>query len=344
MGSTRPRPLQATPGATLSGNRVSPSTSGKGAILSVLSLINKFMIKQWREAIKKHEGFFPGSRSYRNNNPGNLRFTSYTSSLGKNRGQDSGRFIIYDTLEIGTKALDQFLVDASTNVLRAYKGEMTLHEFYKVYAPSGDGNYPLGYATAVAKDLGVPITTKIKDLLDSVPAPVPAPEPTQFRRVKPGQVISRKQGDPRWGKVFIGQSKTTVAEEGCTITDISNILWWYGYDITPGELAKLLRFTPAGKVYWESVTEKLPIKFVFRYWNFNSTTQAVVKSVLNHPTQTVILEVDYKPGTSFKHWIWALSRNIFGAFRMADPLPGDFATTSRYGGRITGATVFDLKK
>jgi len=308
------------------------------------------MIKQWAEAIKKHEGFispggaYPfGSRSYRNNNPGNLRFSTYTSSLGKNRGKDDKNFIIYESLEIGTKALHQFLIDAATNVLRAYRGEQTLYEFYAAYAPTADGNYPRGYAEAVAKDLGVPPTTKIKDLLDAAPAPVPVPTPGQFRRVKPGEVISRKQGDPRWGNVVIGNSNTTVAKDGCTITDISNLLWWYGYDITPGELAKLLRFTPAGKIYWQSVTDLLPIKFVYRYWNFDQYTQSIMNAALKHPTQTLIMEVTYKSGTSLKHWVWSLVKQMIG-YRMADPLPGDFGnTTLRYGGRITGGTIFDIK-
>jgi hypothetical protein len=308
------------------------------------------MIEKWALAIQRHEGFFAGSRSQRNNNPGNLRFTTYTASLGKNRGKDSGNFIIYDTYEIGFKALKQFLIDAATDVLRPYRakakevkkdsaGKLSLYEFYSAYAPTSDGNAPRNYAEAVAADLGVSPETRIKDLLDPVAIPVPTPvTPTT---VKPGQVISQKQGDPRWGSFPIGNSNTNLAADGCLITDISDYLYWLGVILTPKDLAKLLDYTPAGKLYWASL-KKAGIEFVYRYWNFDKATQIQAEAALAHPTKGVMLEVKMKSGSI--HWVWALSTKL-PKYRMADPLPGDFGNTLlRYGGRVIGCAIVDKLK
>jgi hypothetical protein len=127
------------------------------------------LIDKWAKSIEKHEGFYIGSRSWRNNNPGNFRYSKYTASLGDNKGKDSKNFIIYNTYDIGFNALKQFLTDACKGELRAYKPDMTLLQFYSVYAPSADGNSPLRYATFIANSLGVPITTKIKTLLQDNP-------------------------------------------------------------------------------------------------------------------------------------------------------------------------------
>ena len=122
-------------------------------------------IELWAEATKKHEGWFTTSRSQRNNNPGNLRYSGYTASLGENKGKDDKNFIIYKDYETGFNALKQFLVDAASDKLRSYKRDMTLLQFYQVYAPSADGNSPKNYATFVANQLKVNINTKIKTLL-----------------------------------------------------------------------------------------------------------------------------------------------------------------------------------
>lgn len=323
-------------------------------------------IEDWALATKIHEGYFKpgenpkwpnGTAAWANNNPGNIRPTTYSKSLGAHHTSGArGNFVFYKSYEIGWAALKQFLFDAATDVLYPYRKkrdelklkstrDLTLEQFYSVYAPQSDGNNPNRYAAHVAELLKVPVNTKIGFLIADENAPAPTPTPGEFRRVKPGQIISRSQKDPRWAKVKIGNSPYTVASDGCVITGISDILWWYGYDITPGELAQLLRFTPGGKIYWESVTEKLPIKFIYRYWNFNAYTQSLVNAALKHPTQTVIMELDYSAGNnSFKHWVFSLVKQMVG-YKMADPLRGDFSNTSlRYGGRLTGATLFDIKK
>lgn len=136
-----------------------------GFIKRFLKLLEKpSLLDKWAQAIQRHEGWFPGSRSFRNNNPGNLKFTRYTATLGA-FGKDDRNFCMFGDYESGLTALKTLLTDAATDQLLSYKGSMTLVEFYERYAPSEDDNNPRQYAEAVAKYIGVPVTTQIKNLV-----------------------------------------------------------------------------------------------------------------------------------------------------------------------------------
>lgn len=114
-------------------------------------------------AIQEHEGYYTGSRSFRNMNPGNFRMTDYVKTLGAT-DKDKDGFAIFPTYEIGLEALKTFLIDCSKNRLRRYRNEMTLYEFFSVYAPASENDYR-AYAEAVAKKLKVEPITKIKEIL-----------------------------------------------------------------------------------------------------------------------------------------------------------------------------------
>ena len=122
----------------------------------------------WAQAIQAEESSKPPRPTdvnVRLKNPGNLKYTSYTASLGGKKstvpGLDGGTFCEFDTYQDGLNALKQFLKDAVDGKLRAYKPTQTLLSFTKVYAnPPNDG-----YATNVAKKLGKTIQTPIKDLV-----------------------------------------------------------------------------------------------------------------------------------------------------------------------------------
>lgn len=283
------------------------------------------MIEAWAKAIQKHEGYFPGSRSYRNNNPGNLRYTSYTNSLGANKGQDDNRFVIYKTFDIGFGALKQFITDAANGELRAYRPEMTLVEFYSVYAPSGDGNYPLGYATAVAKDLGVKTSTKIKDLLDTAPKPVPPVSNSAF------QVLSQR--DPRWAKEKIGKTQVLVGDKGCTLTCVAMSSSWFGDFRDPKDVAKNLKYTKDALLIWSSIGE-LFSKFEFE-WRFYFYDVVRIDEALKNPNKTVLLQVD-----NHKHWVHAIRRiPMTKTFLVADPWDGK---RKLYSG-VVGGTILVRK-
>lgn len=156
-----------------------------------------------------------------------------------------------------------------------------------------------------------------------------------------GKVISRKQSDWRWGKKTIGNSGLTIAAKGCLITIISDVLYWYGYpNYTPDVLAKLFDFLTNGNLIWKSI-EKAPLKFVYRYWQYNDDTKKAIQEAFNHPTKCILLEVIHpKAG---KHWVW-VTGIVPKPYNIADPLYGDFSNTLRYGEKITGAAIIDLKK
>ena len=128
------------------------------------------LLRKWAGAIQVYEGYYPFSRSYRTKNPGNLKFTAYTQSLGAIKADVAG-FCIFPTYEAGFEALCQFLKDAANGELKAYHtggikpSDFTLLQFFTAYAPSSDKNNPAAYASFVAKQLGVDPQTKINTFL-----------------------------------------------------------------------------------------------------------------------------------------------------------------------------------
>lgn len=118
-------------------------------------------IDLWCKATQEHEGYFKGSRSFRNNNPGNLKYVGQATATGA----DEKGFCIFPDYESGYNALKNMFTRACLGNSKVYKPEMTLLDFYNKYAPSSDDNNPLIYAQFVAKRIGVDITTQIKTLI-----------------------------------------------------------------------------------------------------------------------------------------------------------------------------------
>lgn len=153
------------PGLIRSLNYLSKLTND---LMSQLKKINK--LDQFVQGIKVHEGWFPpaeyppnGSRSYRNNNPGNLKYTSYTASLGA-IDRDASNFARFATPDAGLAALRLFVIDAGNNRLRAYKN-CSIRTFFRVYAPSSDNNDPDRYAKIVSIKVNMPVDTPIKNII-----------------------------------------------------------------------------------------------------------------------------------------------------------------------------------
>lgn len=95
-------------------------------------------------AIQTAEGWFPGSRSYRNNNPGNLRYAGQAGATG---ADDSG-FAIFDSYDDGFAALiNQLQLDASRNP------NWTLQDFVNNYAPPSDNNNDTTYLNNILSNL-----------------------------------------------------------------------------------------------------------------------------------------------------------------------------------------------
>jgi hypothetical protein len=112
-------------------------------------------------AIQRHEGWFDGSRSWRNKNPGNLRYVGQAKTIGF----DKNNFAIFASYEDGFNALQNMIRNAAKGLSKVYNPEMTLTQFFGTYAPSSDDNDPDNYARVVAKEMGVDTSFKIKNLL-----------------------------------------------------------------------------------------------------------------------------------------------------------------------------------
>ena|SRR3990167_115999 len=110
--------------------------------------MNNSFLQDLALGIQRHEGWFPGSYSYRNLNPGNLRGTD-------------GKFLIFPTYTDGFNALlydiKVKILGTASSIQRYMKktnkkyGEVTFYEMISIYAPSEDNNDPLAYANYLIK-------------------------------------------------------------------------------------------------------------------------------------------------------------------------------------------------
>lgn len=131
-------------------------------------------IDLWCAYAQLREGWFPGSLSYVNNNPGNLKFVGQPLALntGPKDGSELCKFANYGD---GYKTLyDMFLDDcsgksevhpATETVTEYYQGIMVKGVYVNGYAPSSDNNDPISYAAGAAGAMNVSTNTQLKDLL-----------------------------------------------------------------------------------------------------------------------------------------------------------------------------------
>jgi hypothetical protein len=114
------------------------SADGGGVLGSITSLA---------QTVTSRVTALVGSRGYRNNNPGNLRYIASNPWNGQT-GNDGG-YGVYDTPENGTRALG--------HQLQAYsdEGYATVSAIITHWAPSSDGNDTAAYIADVADQLGV---------------------------------------------------------------------------------------------------------------------------------------------------------------------------------------------
>lgn len=97
------------------------------------------------DAVMQFEGWHPGSVSYRNRNPGNLR------EAANSAGMDERGYCKFDDLTAGYKALKNDLMDKITGRTRTGLGPYsTILDLIRVWAPASDNNNPERYAAFVA--------------------------------------------------------------------------------------------------------------------------------------------------------------------------------------------------
>lgn len=125
----------------------------------------------WREG---EPGFRPPARSFRNNNPGNVRNPAWPR-------KDADGFDVYPTVVQGYEALWDDVADKCTgDNSHGLTPESTLADFFKVYAPAEDANDPASYAQfaaawcALAIGKQITIASPLSAFLPYVPDPSPA--------------------------------------------------------------------------------------------------------------------------------------------------------------------------
>ena len=118
-------------------------------------------------AIIIHEGWFPanpktgyiGSRSWRNNNPGNLRSSKFQNGA-------TGSYATFESVKVGRKALRWDLTQKiKGNTRTRLNGESTIEDLIKVYAPWKDNNNIEAYISSIEHNTKLSRETKLKDLL-----------------------------------------------------------------------------------------------------------------------------------------------------------------------------------
>lgn len=155
-------------------------------------------IKDWASAVQKREGWSVGTRSFRNNNPGNIKTgdadpatpgiqpSSFLRSLGAVAADLDG-FVIFPNYQAGFSGLREFLKLCAQRKVRPYHTfdpnnryhklmlpngkagdelpDLTLIDWANIYAPAEDDNDPNSYAVFVAQQMGVNPSIKIFELL-----------------------------------------------------------------------------------------------------------------------------------------------------------------------------------
>lgn len=112
--------------------------------------------------IRDYEGK-PGELNYRNNNPGNCRYSSvgYAAIYGIVR-KDANNFAIFKTYDLGMLYLHNLIKSKIKS-----NPSWTLLDYISNHAPRSDGNNPTAYATFVAARMGVDIYYPMSKVISS---------------------------------------------------------------------------------------------------------------------------------------------------------------------------------
>ncbi len=121
-------------------------------------------------AIQTHEGYFPGSLSYRQNNPGNLRYAGQAGALPGSAG-----FAVFPSYDAGLSALkNQIRLDASRGSDAAGRPVVTVSDLISSWAPSNE-NDTGAYIASVSLQTGFDPSAALDSLGGGAVAYVPSP-------------------------------------------------------------------------------------------------------------------------------------------------------------------------
>ena len=124
--------------------------------------VSQALLETMARAIQNFEGWYPGSRSYRNNNPGNLKLAGQAGATGA----DETGHAIFDSFASGWAALLSQLRIAFEGRSRVYTPADTLYTFFGKYAEANS----ISYARSVAAALGVAPGDTLAAIMEGYPA------------------------------------------------------------------------------------------------------------------------------------------------------------------------------
>ena len=104
--------------------------------------------------------YYNGTLSWRNNNPGNLKYGPFAKARGA-LGSGSGGHAIFPTYWVGRAAMKDLLFGKDSNYIN-----LTLEKAIARYAPSSDRkarNRPKTYARFLSRETGVPMNKVLAD-------------------------------------------------------------------------------------------------------------------------------------------------------------------------------------
>lgn len=158
-------------------------------------------------------------------------------------------------------------------------------------------------------------------------------------------MIYLSQRDPEWRNEFLGSSKLTVGDYGCTTTCISMLSDYFKPWSSPAELAahkdwytdKNYKYGP-GLIIWGKFD--LP-HFKFEKRIRDKRDDFEIMASVEDPNKAVLIEVQIPKG---KHWLVCLGKELLGkGYKVVDPWTGLKSSTSKYGNLITGSAHFIRK-
>ena len=157
-----PEPLKQLPVIIEKNNEMKKLIEEKESLEWMDSLIMPPKIIKLSQLIHEYEGNKPWHRAVRNKNPGNCRYypKGYLLKYGVVT-KDKDGFAVFSSMDIGWLYLQNMLL----NWAKTTKADWTILRMMKMYAPESDGNSPELYAQYLTKYLGIPASSKMKDLL-----------------------------------------------------------------------------------------------------------------------------------------------------------------------------------
>lgn len=155
--------------------------AAKGAAMDIYSGKGGEVLERAKESVKSLSGSVidnaqKGLRNFRNNNPGNIRYSPWSAEHGA-IGKDKQGFAIFPDKETGSRAQDSLLQNYIS------KGRNTLKSIIERYAPPSENN-TVGYYSNLSKRVGIGVNEEIN------------PKNTGLM-TRIAKEITRIEGDPR---------------------------------------------------------------------------------------------------------------------------------------------------